>query len=283
MKVLILGVNGMAGHMIALYLKEQGFNVLGLARKSSSIAETVLCDVRDTNAVKDTICNGEFDAVVNCIGILNQAAEENKENSVFINGYFPHFLAEITKNMKTQIIHVSTDCVFSGRTGGYTEQSIPDGETFYDRTKAMGELCDEKNITLRSSIIGPDINKQGIGLLHWFMNQRGTISGYTKAIWTGQTTLQLAKTIEQVLLKKPTGLVNMVPSISINKYELLKLCHKYFKNDIINIVPVDGVDLNKTLVRTNFEFDYVVPDYEQMIKELAEFIDCRKDLYHGYH
>lgn len=222
---------------------------------------------------------GGYDAVINCIGILNQFAEQDKENAVFLNGYLPHFLAKITENTKTKIVHMSTDCVFSGRMGAYTEDDFADGETFYDRSKALGELNDEKNITLRNSIIGPDINPNGIGLLNWFMKQKGTINGYTKSIWTGQTTLQLAKTMEQAILQNATGLINMVPSTSISKYELVQLFNRHLRNDELTIVPVKGIVADKSLVRTNFTFDYHIPNYETMVIELAQWIQRHPTMY----
>ena len=195
MNFFVLGCNGMAGHTISLYLKEQGHTVFGFDRSKSQYISSVAGDAHDTEFLRKLISEGKYDSVINCIGILNQFAEQNKALASFLNSYFPHFLAETTAGTDTQVIHMSTDCVFSGKRGEYTEVDFRDGETFYDRSKALGELEDEKNITLRNSIIGPDINSKGIGLLNWFMHQQIEIDGYTKAMWTGQTTLQLAKTM----------------------------------------------------------------------------------------
>jgi len=195
----------------------------------------------------------------------------------------PHFLADITTDTHTQIIHMSTDCVFSGKTGGYTESSIPDGTTFYDRSKALGELNNSKDLTLRNSIVGPDIKASGIGLLNWFMQQPGPcVNGYTGAIWTGQTTLQLAKTMEAAAKERAHGLVNAVPDLSITKYNLLKLFNTYLRNDDLTINPVDGVVADKSLIRTNFEFAYAIPDYETMVAELADWMKAHKKLYPHY-
>ena len=282
MHFLILGCNGMAGHTIALYLKERGHTVFGFDLKESPYIDSVAGDARNLEAIRQLVQNNSYDAVINCIGVLNQFAEQNKSLAAFLNGYLPHYLAEITANMDTQIIHMSTDCVFSGKKGSYTESDFTDGETFYDRSKALGELNDHKNITLRNSIIGPDINPNGIGLMNWFMQQTGTINGYTGAIWTGQTTLQLAKTMEAAAERKATGLYNAVPSESISKYELLRLLNRYLRDDCVDIVPVPGVNLDKSLCRTNFDFDYVIPGYEQMISEMADWIRKHKDLYPHY-
>jgi dTDP-4-dehydrorhamnose reductase len=184
--------------------------------------------------------------------------------------------------METQVIHMSTDCVFSGQRGSYTEQDVPDGTTFYDRSKALGELNDEKNITLRNSIVGPDINPNGIGLLNWFMQQTGEIQGYTKSLWTGQTTLQLAKTMEVAASQKATGLYNTVPDKAISKYDLCKLFNHYLRKDALTIHPVEGINADKSLKRTNFKFPYIIPTYEQMIQEMAEWIFIHKDMYPHY-
>ena len=282
MKFLICGCNGMAGHTIALYLKEQGHSVFGFDRKKSELIDSVAGDAMDRAFVENLIKEGNYDAVINCIGILNQAAEDHKALATYLNSYFPHLLAELTEETNTQVIHMSTDCVFSGKKGEYKELDFQDGETFYDRSKALGELNDNKNITLRNSIVGPDINPNGIGLMNWFMKQSGEINGYTKAMWTGQTTLQLAKTMEYAAKTKAHGLVNAVPDKSISKYELIKLFNKYLRNNKVIINPVDGVNADKSLKRTNFEMDYLIPDYETMIKELADWMVKHKDLYPHY-
>lgn len=283
MKFLVVGCNGMAGHIISIYLKEQGHEVIGYAREKSRFVETIIGDASDFFLLKKTVLSGEYDSVINCVGLLNQFAENNHAAAVLLNGYLPHYLAQITKDSDIQIIQMSTDCVFSGKTGGYTEESVPDGTLFYDKSKAIGELDDEKNITLRNSIIGPDIKEAGIGLLNWFMKQRGPVNGFTGAIWTGQTTLQLAKTMEQAAKLKAHGLYNMVPDESINKYELLKLFNKYIRREPIEINPLDRFVADKSLIRTRYEgFEYRIPSYEVMIKELGEWMRDHKELYPHY-
>lgn len=282
MKYLILGCNGMAGHTISLYLKEKGYSVYGFDRVKSKYIESFTGDARDLELIKNLIVKENFDTVINCIGILNQDAENNKSIAVFLNSFFPHFLVDITKNMKTQIIQMSTDCVFSGKKGNYVEQDFRDGESFYDRTKALGELDDNKNITLRNSIVGPDINPDGIGLFNWFMLQNNDVNGYTRTMWTGQTTLQLAKTMEYASQHGVFGLINAVPSKPISKFNLLKLFNKYFRNNSLNIHPIEGVIMDKSLKRTNFSMDYVIPNYEIMVRELAQWINDHKDMYPHY-
>ena len=282
MKFLVLGCNGMAGHMISLYLKEQGHDVLGFDRRPSSLIDSVVGDAMDAVFIKNLIGKNKYDSVINCIGLLNQFAENNKAGAAYLNAFFPHYLAELTDGTDTQIIHMSTDCVFSGKRGQYTEDDLRDGTTFYDRSKALGELEDEKNITLRNSIVGPDINPKGIGLLNWFMQQQGEVNGYTGAMWTGQTTLQLAKTMEVAAKEKAHGLYNTVPDNSISKSNLLGLFNKYMRGDKIKINPVDKMAADKSLKRTRWGFTYKIPDYEQMIIELADWMRKHKDLYPHY-
>lgn len=282
MRFLVLGVSGMAGHIIALYLKEQGHEVIGFARHTVSFVKCIEGDAFDRQLLNNVIQNNAFDVVVNSIGILNNAAEENKEQAVYLNSYLPHFLAHLTKDSSCRVIHLSTDCVFAGNTGPYTENSFPDGTTLYDRSKALGELDDDSNLTLRQSIVGPDINENGIGLLNWFMRQRESVKGYTHAIWTGLTTLELAKAIEQAALSGATGLVNLVPSRSISKFDLLQLFNETLQRGTVEVIPSDEMHLDKTLIRTNYEFNYNAPDYQTMMVEQAEWINDHRSLYPHY-
>lgn len=284
MKFLVLGCNGMAGHQISLYLQEQCHDVTGFAlEKSNLLNKSIAGDATDFSKLKEIIQTGKFDTVINCIGVLNQFAENNHPLAVMLNSFLPHFIAQVANEVGTQVIHMSTDCVFSGTRGQYTEEDFPDGTTFYDRTKALGELNDDKNITLRNSIVGPDINQKGIGLLNWFMQQNGEIKGFTGAIWTGQTTLQLAKTMEVAARERATGLYNTVPKDSITKYDLLQLFNKYFRENKLTIHPIAGVTANKSLKRTRYDFSYEIPDYEKMIAEAAKWTFLHKNLYPHYH
>ena len=287
MKFLILGCNGMAGHTISLYLKEQGHDVTGFDKRESRLVKCVVGDAMNTDKLLELIQLGQFDSIINCIGILNQFAEQNKALATYLNSYLPHFLADVTNGMDTQVIHMSTDCVFSGKRGAYTEDDHRDGESFYDRSKALGELEDDKNITLRNSIVGPDINPNGIGLLNWFLKntlgeEEHCLNGFTRTMWTGQTTLQLAKTMEVAAKEKAHGLYNTVPDYFVSKYELLGLFNKYFRHESVKIIPVDGINTNKALNRTHFDFNYRIPDYDVMVKELADWTIKHKELYPHY-
>lgn len=274
----------MAGHTISMYMHERGHDVTGFDTRpvTHCCCKSVVGDARNIDELRKLIQEGHFDAVINCIGILNQFAEEKKELAVFLNSYLPHFLADITSGTKTKIIHMSTDCVFSGKKGEYTENDFRDGETFYDRTKALGELEDDKNLTLRNSIVGPDLNPNGIGLLNWFMHQTGTISGYTKVMWTGLTTLQLAKAMEAGLYEDAHGLYNMVYKEPISKHDLLCLFNKYLRNSSVEITASDKAVSDKSLKRTRFDFDYIIPDYERMISDLAGWMRSHRALYPHY-
>jgi dTDP-4-dehydrorhamnose reductase len=282
MRFLILGATGMAGHTIAIYLKEKGHIVTTLTRTGFPYCENIIGDVKDLNLLTKLVKTNNYDAVINCIGILNAEAEANKHEAVFLNSYIPHFLSDLTKDSKTKIIHMSTDCVFSGKTGDYSERSLRDGVTFYDRSKALGEIENNKDLTFRNSIIGPDMNNNGIGLFNWFMKQEGTIKGYSKAIWTGVTTLTLAKAMEKAVENNLVGLYNLVNANTISKYELLKLFNEYFKNNRLEINKSEIVTLNKSLVNNRKDFDFIVPTYEEMIKEMQEWIENHKGLYPHY-
>ena len=273
----------MAGHLISLYFKEQEYEVVGFARQQSELLDsTIIGDASDMPLIKKTIYEGNFDAVINCIGLLNQFADQNKAMAVLLNGFLPHYLTEITKDMKTKIIHMSTDCVFAGNNGPYYEDTIPNGVTFYDRSKAMGEINTEKDLTFRNSIVGPDIKPSGIGLFNWFMKQDGEVGGYTGAIWTGVTTYTLARAMEQALKENLTGLYNLVNNESINKYDLLGLFNKYFRAGEVKINPNDKLQVDKSLKHKREDFSFVVPSYEQQVKEMREWVDTHPLLYPHY-
>lgn len=281
MKVLVLGASGMAGHIISIYLSEKGHSVTGLTRKPISYVNNIILDVEDLERLNSIIVQDEYDAIINAIGILNMDAEINKSRAVFINSYLPHYLQDITRNTKTKIVHLSTDCVFSGKDGNYLEDSLKDGETFYDRTKALGELNNHKDVTFRNSIIGPDNNNSGVGLFNWFMQQEGNIKGFDKAIWTGVTTLTLAKAINKVLDQKLAGIYHLVNNQTISKYELLNLFNKNF-NRGIQIEKEEEFSVNKSLINSRKDFDFEVPSYEQMIIEMKDWVNSHKELYPHY-
>jgi len=285
MKVLVLGATGMVGHIISMYLKELDYDVTVLSRRSFqyfSNINKVLIDVTDFVDLKKNIIEGNYDVLINAIGILNQYAEKNKSLAVLLNSYLPHYLSDIAKNMKTRIIHISTDCVFSGKIGKYNETSFRDGEDFYSRTKALGELENDKDLTFRNSIVGPDCNINGLGLFNWFMKQKGPISGFTKVFWSGITSLTLAKAINRACYEKITGLYQLSNNESISKFKLLELFNKHMKNNKIIILPSNRFLSDKSLNNNRNDFSFKVPSYEDMIIDMKKWIKDHKEIYPHY-
>lgn len=283
MRFLVLGASGMAGHTVAIYLKERGHHVAGFSRKGVPfLEEQVIGDARDAGLLEETIAEGEFDVVVNCVGVLNRFAERDPEGAAFLNGGLPHALARICAGTRARVFQMSTDCVFAGNTGPYTEASAPDGTSVYDRTKAAGELDDGRNLTLRCSIVGPDMDPAGIGLLNWFMSQEGPVRGYTGAIWTGLTTLELAKAMERAALEGSSGLVNMVPPEGISKHDLLGLFDRELRGGSVGVVPDGSVRLDKTLARTNFDCSFMPAGYGEQVAEMAGWVRAHIELYPHY-
>jgi dTDP-4-dehydrorhamnose reductase len=280
MKVLILGAGGMAGHVVAIRLAELGHEVTGFARKKLSFCDTVVADARD---IEELNILRDYDIVINCIGVLNKAVDNEPYGGIWLNACLPHLLVELTKDTSTKIVHISTDCVFSGREGGgYTENAYKSADSLYARSKALGEIDDNKNLTFRMSIVGPDINRNGIGLFSWFINQSGTVNGYTKAIWTGVTTITLADAIDAAIRKDLSGLYHLVNNKTISKFELLKLFNTLRCNPI-EIVPSDAVVENKSLVNTRTDFNFAVPNYTDMVREMGEWIKAHSELYPQYY
>lgn len=282
MKFLIVGATGMAGNTVSNYLKSKGYSVDGIARRGNASAGIIECDVIDTDKLRKIVINGAYDCIVNCVGILNKSAEDNHDLAVFLNSYLPQFLSATTLNLKTKCIFLSTDCVFSGKRGGYVENDFPDEKSFYGRSKALGEVVDNKNLTIRTSIIGPDVNIEGIGLFNWFMRQSGKINGFVNAIWTGITTIELAKIVEQAALSNCVGLVNMVNNETISKYELVNLFNEIFRSNSIEVEQYLDYHSNKSLIRTNFDLDYQVSSYRAMIEEMKDWIDKNRESYSHY-
>ena len=281
MKFLVLGSTGMAGHTISIYLSEQGHEVTTFSRTAFPYGNNINGDIMN-EALLVSILSDNYDVVINCIGVLNEACDVIPSRAVYLNSYLPHLIADKLKNTPTKFIHMSTDCVFSGKSAPYSENSTHDVETFYDRKKALGEMNDNKNLIFRNAIIGPDMKSSGIGLFNWFMKQKGTINGFTGAIWTGVTTLTLAKAMEKAAVENLTGLYNLVNNQSISKFDLLKLFNTNFKADEIMILPSDSFNADKTLLNKRKDFSFEVPSYENMIIEMKQWILAHKNLYPHY-
>lgn len=276
MKVLILGSKGMLGHIVQLYLTEKKHTVFCTSRDKEN--EYYYDVLENINGIEKILEKTKPDFVINCIGILNQFAEQSHSSAVIINSLLPHYLDELSKKYNYKFIHISTDCVFSGSKGKYNENDTTDAESFYGRSKALGEVINDQNITFRTSIIGPDINSKGIGLFKWFMEQEGSVKGYSKVIWSGVTTLQLAKVIEQSFSTNITGLYHVVNNQVISKYELLKLFKKYYNKEI-EIEEYQDYKSDKSLINNREDYIFEIPTYEKMIEEMKEWTDLHKELY----
>lgn len=282
-KVVVLGSTGMAGHMIAHYMEEQGFAVYRVSRSEKKSNTSRKIDVANIEQVIQFIDEVGADVVINCVGLLQKRCEERVDLAVLINSYMPHCLEYHYKESMVKIIHLSTDCVFSGERGNYRESDIPDGKTFYDRTKSLGEINNNKDLTFRMSIIGPDIDENGTGLLSWFMKQSGTINGYTNAIWNGVTTLELAEAIVKAIEFNLVGLYHLVPDGNINKYDLLLLVQKIFKKTNIKIVEDGSLSVDKSLINSRCDFSYQIKDYPTQLLNMKLWIDKNRDLYPGFY
>jgi len=282
MSFLVLGSTGMAGHTITLYLHEQGHEVTAFSTSTFPYCRNINGNAMDSQLIASILQEREYDVVINCIGVLNQACDRNPSRAVYLNSFLPHLLADTFKCTNTKLIQMSTDCVFSGKSGPYNENSFRDGETFYDRSKALGEVEDERNLTFRNSIIGPEMKGNGIGLFNWFMKQSGAINGYTKAIWTGVTTLTLAKAMERAAVENLTGIYNLVNNENISKFDLLEIFNKHMRDGKIVIQRNESVDLDKSLVNNRTDFSFKVPSYEEMIIEMKDWINNHRELYPHY-
>lgn len=278
MRFLILGSNGMVGHVVAIYLQEQGHEVTGYDEAPSDCIQNITGNIKDSDRLGELIRNGEFSAVINCLAVINQFAEENPEDATYVNAYLPHFLAKITFGTPTIIVHRSTDCIFSGSRGSYEIGDVPDATSFYARTKAVGELINGKDITIRTSLIGPERSGEGNGLLNWFLKQSGKVNGFVNAFWTGLTTIEFAREIEFLVEHQAHGLFQCVPPTAISKFELLKIFQQLFPGER-TILPIENERVDKSLVQTIGDFGLIIPSYEDMVQEVAVWVENHPLLY----
>ena len=280
-KIVVLGCVGMAGHIAADHLSDfSDYEIIGIARSEGKYVSYIL-DVTDFDVLEKLIKSISPDYIVNCIGALVSLSKSNITTAIQINSYLPHFLAKLGSELNFKLIHISTDCVFSGKTGGYKEDSFRDGDDNYARTKALGEVFDEKHLTIRTSIIGPELKTNGTGLLDWFLKQSNEISGYSKAYWSGVTTLELAKAIHEYIKQDICGLHQLCPQDKVSKFELLKIFSDVWGKSI-TIIENSSYSVDKSLVSTRNDFDYSVPDYKFMLEELHEWMQARPDNYQHY-
>ena len=284
MRFMVLGATGMAGHVVSIYLQEQGHEVVGWSRKPASfLAHHVEGDAYDVDGLRSAIRSFCPDVVVNCVGLLRADCDAHHDRAVYLDAYFPHALASIAGDEGGRVFHLSTDCVFEGDGGPYTEDSVSDTREFYGRAKALGELHDDRNLTLRQSIVGPDIDPPGGGLLNWFLAQAGIERGWTGALWTGLTTLEQAKAVDACAFDGSTGLVNMVPDGSgISKCDLLCLFNREMRGEAVEVVPDGTFSCDKTLARTALPGGYRPAPYAKQVAELAAWMRAHRELYPHY-
>ena len=281
-RVLVFGATGMAGHITYYYLRSTGkYDMKNVVFRHKLTDDSIIVNVTDIDAVRDAVRLIKPDIIVNCIGVLIKGSKEHPDNAIFINAYFPHFLKKLSDEAGAKLIHISTDCVFSGKKGNYTEEDFRDADDVYGRSKALGEVINEKDLTLRTSIIGPELKKNGEGLFHWFMMQHGQVNGFKTAIWGGVTTLELAKAIEYTIDNNLSGLIQLSNGIGISKYDLLCLFKDIWHKDDVDILPFDGNGVDKSIAKSK-RIDYNVPNYRQMLEELYGWMTEHKDLYQQY-
>lgn len=233
-------------------------------------------DAKNVIGVADAIDQISPDAVVNAIGIVKQRDDAKSAiESIEVNSLFPHRLSEMCIKRGVRLVHMSTDCVFSGDTGGYQDNDFADARDLYGRSKYMGEVCGDGVITLRTSIIGLELNRKK-SLIEWFLAQTGVIRGYRKAIYSGFTTLEMARIIESLLKGAPAQGVFNVSSEPVDKFSLLcGLRDRLVRN--IEIVPDDEFVCDRSLDSTKFRqaFSYMPPRWSVMLDELAAQIRVR--------
>ncbi|PKB21995.1 dTDP-4-dehydrorhamnose reductase family protein [Janthinobacterium sp. 64] len=283
MKVLVLGVSGMLGNTVLRYFSDDSrYQVFGSARSASvrnafppALAERIVVgtDVDNADSLALLFAKVQPDVVINCIGLVKQLAESNDPlQAIPINSLLPHRLARLCAIAGARLVHVSTDCVFAGTRGGYTETDASDATDLYGRSKYLGEVNYEHCITLRTSIIGHELNSAN-GLVGWFLTQQGSVKGYTQAIFSGLPTVELAHVIRDIVLPQPQlhGLYH-VASQPINKFDLLTLVKKKYKKDIA-IVADEKLKIDRSLNADRFckATGYIAPAWPELVEKMANF------------
>jgi len=281
-RVAVLGGTGMAGHVVLTHLNKCGYDVYHTSRNVPNTQKSKPIDAVDTAVLCAWLDSIRPNVIINCMGILISESDARPDMAVLVNSYIPRHLAYLYAESSTKIIHLSTDCVFSGRRGGYIESDVPDGETVYDRTKALGEIINNKDLTFRMSIIGPDSKPSGTGLFNWFMKQNGSIRGFTKAKWNGVTTIELSRAIDSAIQQNLTGLYHLTPRETIDKYNLILLFKSTFGKSTVEVKPYDGFSADKTLINTRTDFDFSICAYPQQVKEMHSWVMEHKSLYEHY-
>lgn len=262
MKILVLGASGMLGNaMIRLFAESEGFDVLGTVRGERSkrlLPESLWSrvisgvDVESIDSLTRVLGDTQPDVVINCIGLVKQLAEaDDPLVAIPVNTLLPHRLARLCALSGARFVHISTDCVFAGTKGMYVESDAADAQDLYGRSKFLGEVDYPNAITLRTSIIGHEL-EGARSLVGWFLAQRGSVKGFSQAVFSGLPTVELARVIRDYVLTHPQlhGLYH-VSADAINKYDLLqRVANVYGKT--IEIVPNDSLVIDRSLDSTRF-------------------------------
>lgn len=282
-KILLLGEGGMAGHVIKKTLQQQErYELITTYHTNRYGDDGIQLDIADTAALQLLISTVQPAIIINCIGALLRQSKAAPHEAIYINAYFPHLLVSLANSVRAKIVHLSTDCVFSGRRGTYTESDVKDAQDIYGLSKSLGEIRDEKHITIRTSIIGPELKSDGEGLFSWFMKQKGDTSGYSQVWWSGVTTLELAKFISYALSVGLTGVVQLTNGQPVNKFNLLQIIQSVFGKDDIVIMEDATKKADKTLISSEKIKNFRVLPYADMIRELRAFMQANKLYYSIY-
>jgi dTDP-4-dehydrorhamnose reductase len=267
MKIVVLGSNGMLGHKMIERLRLHYSDVIGISRGDAGF------DAMDFTSVRQVLESIKPHVVINCIGLIKQRVQ-NPEQSIAINALLPHFLQRICMQLDAHLIHFSTDCVFSGERGQYTEDDKTDPEDIYGQTKVLGEVSASNALTLRTSIIGREKNNYH-GLLEWFLRQEDEIQGFERAIWSGVTTNWLSDTV--AVLLAPARLLHLyglyqVAAPPITKFHLLQLFQEVYKKRNVLITPVAGPLCDRSLCGDKFmqATGIITPSLDKLIVEMHE-------------
>ena len=286
MRILVLGGDGMLGHCLLRSWSDRHDVRVTLRRDLRAYEQFGLFDERnsyggveavDARRIVEVLADFRPEAVVNAVGIVKQRATARESiPSLEINALFPHRLAVWSADVGARLVHMSTDCVFSGRKGRYRESDIPDPEDLYGRSKLLGEVTEPNSITLRTSIIGLELSRKK-SLVEWFLAQEGSVRGFRRAIYSGFTTSEMARILETILLGHP-GLTGMwhVASAPISKFDLLTMFADALGRDV-RIDPDDTFGCDRSLDGSAFarETGYDAPAWPRMLQELAAEANLR--------
>jgi len=269
-KILILGGAGMLGHvLLQKFLVKNIFDIYDVTRKKEKRKNNFSCDVTNFDSLAKIIKEIKPDYIINCIGVLIKGSIQDPSNAILINSLLPHKLAQFSKTVNAKLIHISTDCVFDGSKGSYIETDNKTAQDTYGLSKSLGEINDDKNLTLRTSIIGPELKDNGEGLFSWFIKQKGEVNGFTESIWGGVTTLVLADVIIKSINENYTGLIHVTNGQPISKFDLLSIIKDKFELNNVDLKRVSGKKADKSL-STKFNY-FNIQTYSEMISEMRNY------------